>query len=360
MLLYKYSDWNNEYTKENLKHNRLYFNIATNFNDPFDMYPSYQILKRKIFNIQQRKYLQQKRYYKKRDANIQSTVMSNKSILKTALISMRYNKNLSKYGITCFSEDNANMLMWSHYASNHSGICLGFDIPLDNIPLFLNNNLYYKMKLLNINYTSTRPILPLLQKNLTYENILPIFRDKNSDWQYEKEHRLLLLGSEKSFPSCLTYNPQYLKEVILGANMNLNNFIYFYEFKKSLQNLSKIKISIMTLNDLDYTLKSNYFDEKSLEILYNNLIFLKEHLKILYNNFIILETNLPHPKKPKNIPYNKLITIFNILPLNVILTICNLFSKNILTKKMISQLLSKKNSLIMQIYDFLKIIEAQA
>ena len=89
------------------------------------------------------------------------------------------------------------------------------------------------------------------------------------------------------------------------------------------------------------------------------VLYFKE-IKILYKNFIILETNLPHPKKPKNISDNKLITIFNTLPLNVILTICNLFSKNILTKKMISQLLSKKNSLIMQIYDFLKIIEAQA
>jgi hypothetical protein len=28
--------------------------------------------------------------------------------------------------ITCFSEVNYNILMWSHYANNHKGICLKF------------------------------------------------------------------------------------------------------------------------------------------------------------------------------------------------------------------------------------------
>lgn len=60
MLLYKYSDWNNKHTKENLKLNRLYFNIATNFNDPFDMYPSYQILNRKLYNNQQKNIFKKK------------------------------------------------------------------------------------------------------------------------------------------------------------------------------------------------------------------------------------------------------------------------------------------------------------
>lgn len=338
MLLYKYSDWNNKHTKENLKLNRLYFNIATNFNDPFDMYPSYQILNRKLYNNQQKKYLQKERGYTKKNARIASTLMSNRAILNTAIISMRYHKAISRYGITCFSENNSNMLMWSHYAKNHSGICLGFDIPTDNISLFFNNTFSPDIRLLKINYTSIRPTLPLLKKDLTYENILPIFRDKSFDWQYEKEHRLLLLGEKNSFPSCLTYNPQYLKEIILGANIHLNDFIDFYEFKKSTQNLSKTKIFIMTLNSLEYKLNLNKFDEASLDLLYNNLIFLKQHLKYL--------------EKLKHITDNEKINAFDNIPLNLILTICNLFSKELLT----NEILSKKNSLAMQVYDFMELI----
>jgi len=338
LLLYKYSDWNNEYTKENLKHNRLYFNIATNFNDPFDMYPNYQILDRKLYNNQQKKYLQKKKGYTKKNARIASTLMSNKAILNTAIISMRYHKDISRYGITCFSENNSNMLMWSHYANNHSGICLGFDIPTDNLLLFFNNAFYPNIKLLKINYTSIRPVLPLLKTDLTYEDILPIFKDKNSDWQYEKEYRLLLLGEKNSFPSCLTYNSQYLKEIILGANMNLNDFINFYEFKQSIQNLSKIKIFIMTLDSVKYKLNLNKFDEKSLDILYNNLIFLKKRLK--------------YQKELSHITDENFSSAFNNISLNLILTICNLFSKEILNDKV----LSKKNSLAMQVYDFKNLI----
>ena len=30
-------------------------------------------------------------------------------------------------GVTCFTEDCTNLLMWSHYAENHTGFCLEFD-----------------------------------------------------------------------------------------------------------------------------------------------------------------------------------------------------------------------------------------
>lgn len=341
MLLYKYSNWNNEHTKENLKHNHLFFNIVTNFNEPFDTYPCYQIASRKKYNTQQKKYLQQEKGYTKRKAQIASTLMSNRTILNTAIISMRHHKDISRYGITCFSEDDSNMLMWSHYANNHSGICLGFDIPIDNLSLFFNNVFSSNIKLLKINYTSHRPTLLLLEKDLKYEDILPIFRDKSSDWQYEKEYRVLLLGEKNSFPSCVTYNPQYLKEIVLGANMNLNDFINFYEFKQSIKILSNTKIIIMSLSDSEYKLQPNHFDKKTLELLYNNLVFLKENLK--------------YQKKLKDILEDRRIIAFNSISLNLILTVCNLFSKKALDHKT----LSKKNSLGRQIDDFWDLVKLQ-
>src|ERR1700731_4449263 len=32
-------------------------------------------------------------------------------------------------GLLCFSRNWDNLLLWSHYAASHTGLCLGFDIP---------------------------------------------------------------------------------------------------------------------------------------------------------------------------------------------------------------------------------------
>ena len=44
-------------------------------------------------------------------------------------------KRALKHGVCCFSEHPNNILMWSHYAKNHQGICLGFDTSISNFNL---------------------------------------------------------------------------------------------------------------------------------------------------------------------------------------------------------------------------------
>ncbi|WP_211708603.1 DUF2971 domain-containing protein, partial [Paraburkholderia aspalathi] len=41
-----------------------------------------------------------------------------------------------KVGVACFSREIANTLMWAHYAKNHSGAVLTYEIP----PAFINDN----------------------------------------------------------------------------------------------------------------------------------------------------------------------------------------------------------------------------
>lgn len=36
-------------------------------------------------------------------------------------------------GLLCFSRSWRNPVQWSHYASRHTGICLGFDVPEENL-----------------------------------------------------------------------------------------------------------------------------------------------------------------------------------------------------------------------------------
>src|SRR6185503_592987 len=39
----------------------------------------------------------------------------------------------AKYGVLCFSASSKSPLMWAHYAEAHKGVCLGFDIPAEQV-----------------------------------------------------------------------------------------------------------------------------------------------------------------------------------------------------------------------------------
>lgn len=94
-----------------------------------------------------------------------------------------YNK-----GVLSLAENHDCPLMWSHYADNHKGLCLGYTIPdkaKDNIQ--------------PINYTSdTRDIkvsqiLDMLNGNEKAKREIEksIFLRKASPWRYEKEWRMI-------------------------------------------------------------------------------------------------------------------------------------------------------------------------
>ena len=83
-----------KYGLENLKLKRLKISEFSNVNDPFE-----------LLGIEMR------------EKEVRETVNFEKS------------KISKKYGLLCFSEDKYNPVQWAHYADNHKGVCLGFDIP---------------------------------------------------------------------------------------------------------------------------------------------------------------------------------------------------------------------------------------
>lgn len=82
----------------------------------------------------------------------------------------------AKFGVTCFSESEDNILQWSYYSSSHTGMCLKFEIP-DPLP----ENLF------KVNYELSLPD--------TFENIesdfLKYLITKGKPWRHEEEHRLI-------------------------------------------------------------------------------------------------------------------------------------------------------------------------
>lgn len=139
--------------------------------------------------------------------------------------------------ISCFSEINNNVLMWSHYADSHKGMVLEFDTKLS--PFDKAIPIKYKSHLSQDEY-------PNLFNDDYY---FPWYEFKGLPWQYEKEWRIINHG----LVSELEYPKNALKRVIFGINTNpslqaiiINIVCSRYEkviFQKALKSMQGLTIS---------------------------------------------------------------------------------------------------------------------
>lgn len=297
-MLYKYASWQEEdddnFTRKNIEDSALYFNTPDSFNDPFDNAPSYDISsesRRALIN----RFVQDNRG--KYDVDLLAEVSNiPDSAFNKIFKSTDFNKfHIAKRGITCFSRDNANILMWSHYANNHSGVCLGFDIDesdehlvnfldeTNNQRLFPNGK---ACKLLPITYVpvAARPSIDTTDEQKSWTKILTF---KSDLWKYEQEVRIMVHSYDQIiFPRTLHYKPDCLKEIICGANMKLKTFIDLKNFIEKLPNAKNISISVATLSDSAYKLLIKKLDSESLEMISKNYYGLCSSDKIFQHSGI--------------------------------------------------------------------------
>ena len=134
-------------------------------------------------------------------------------------------KNLEKIGLHCLNEDPRSLLMWSHYAKQHKGIVLQFEIAKDPETM---------LNAMKVNYSDEYPVLNLAQD---LEGQLPkIILRKFTDWDYEKEWRLLIINGASTY---LKFQPKVLTGVIFGcrADDGLRKRIQKYVSKRVEQKL---------------------------------------------------------------------------------------------------------------------------
>jgi hypothetical protein len=127
-------------------------------------------------------------------------------------LSLGIQKQIAKRRIYCLTPDPLSTLMWSHYAADHTGICLEFH---------LSNFLFMNVR--GVNYEEELPsILPAEMLDRMYE-VIPT---KAKCWSYEEEFRLV--GSpELPEDNPLRLHGDFLKlpgraltSVIVGCNGN--------------------------------------------------------------------------------------------------------------------------------------------
>lgn len=203
-----------------LLNGRIYFSAPAGFNDPFELSAKVNISSSPLLSA-----LSQK----ERDE-----VLRIFRLRPPTALSEDWKE---KVGILCLSEDPANILMWSHYANNHSGICIGFDT--DHKP-FSSAHL--------VSYSDERPAAEF---NSDPEKLLTrVLLTKSKHWSYEREWRSIkrtiesdelnfYYGSFESDPARLdeiantieenggpglyNFEKEALRSIFLGAKITSNH-----------------------------------------------------------------------------------------------------------------------------------------
>ncbi len=118
-----------------------------------------------------------------------------------------------KFGICCFTKKNNNILMWSHYADSHKGICYIFN--------HKKNDMFWGSAH-EIKYRNKYPFFKYYYFN-TEEVIVDILLTKYIDWKYEEEWRLVAFPkqiNQAKQPGLIPFDSTSLLGVILGAKIS--------------------------------------------------------------------------------------------------------------------------------------------
>lgn len=207
--LYKYCTFDT--AKLILSSQLLKFNNPSFFNDPFDCdinllnfdysKPSNEILK--DMKMVRDKFSQS---YGHNEESMERFDSLTKDEIEDMFRGSQLNK-LRQTTICCFSKICDSTLMWSHYANNHSGVCLVFNENIEEPFVNIASKKICRGYVLYDNYES---INYLESKR---DGLYNLFLKKSKHWKYEKEYRFFTLVEHNGY---VKFNPNFLSGIIFG------------------------------------------------------------------------------------------------------------------------------------------------
>lgn len=130
---------------------------------------------------------------------------------------------MDRFRVLCMTPIYNNILMWSHYANEHTGYCFGysFDDVISKIEHLNNNGLCL---IGFVNYERRRPRQKSSLPYFSYSD-LKFYIDstftKFIDWQYEKEFRFVLIVDKENIDKAY----RAVKDEDIPKESHVNNFI---------------------------------------------------------------------------------------------------------------------------------------
>ena len=122
-----------------------------------------------------------------------------------------YKHWVNTLGFVSFSDNWKSPLMWGHYAKNHTGVCLGIEVP-DHRPMRVS----YEPKRLEVLLRMTS-----LEAAVDKDVIKQVVTTKFKEWEYENEWRYvekLVNKDEETGFYYVDFSPDFeLREIIAGV-----------------------------------------------------------------------------------------------------------------------------------------------
>jgi hypothetical protein len=287
MMLYKYRKINDNTTKI-LTNGEIYFSKPSEFNDPFDCERPITL---ECKETDLKEFMRNRNITNKTLLELRETIndflnkngrelSKYKEFIESQKDELKYVQILLKdiFRVFCLSESYKKILMWSHYADNHKGICIGFNIPntdsKGNPYLFNEITLNDNRNQLNLIYDNKKIDLnKLISKKVIYDNSIirrtSIFEPdatnskhanyyKFKDWEYEEEYRFI---TNSNFQTGIL-DPQYITKIFFGCKTTEKDICKtIQEIKKSdFLDLKKVNFYRMEQSEDCFKIKERLID----------------------------------------------------------------------------------------------------
>lgn len=213
MNVYKFSESKIKRLNETLDSPYIWASSVINFNDPFEFKVAFDWSKESEETM--------RRYFEDNPASSEdefqqwfhSLTDNNKWFQAISLRQALVNE----LALCCFTKDFNNHLLWSHYAKNHEGFCIEFDIScIQEVTGFLCQG--------PVKYSKKKPVFNPLKgsKEDSINSLLAlVVFNKSESWSYEEEFRVVFKTPGKKILA-----PNSIKRVFIGcrASNELKDF----------------------------------------------------------------------------------------------------------------------------------------
>lgn len=227
--LYHYQPFNPQRLSPIIERRTIYFSNPRDFNDPWDCRPCFDVSGLKEPSTRERHiafYIEADRKHRPKPeaehTRIEHALRSTPGMLEKLMAKMNGGLEediFARYRVYCLSSKPDCTLMWSHYAANHTGICLEYD----------TDERTTIATALGVKYCDQYPTLELPDKRL--EGLLALTA-KSAVWSYEAEYRLIAQERAAAAPgsvtlmtdnNLLTLPEGALRAIIVGCSMSDTN-----------------------------------------------------------------------------------------------------------------------------------------
>lgn len=124
---------------------------------------------------------------------------------------------IQQFRVCCFSASHDSLLLWAHYADNHRGMCLEYEISEEA----------FRSQFFPVKYSSVQPVLNGVPRypagtphagklSFHIDRECAIFLTKSKDWSHEREYRTLRLATQPQMPGEKHSLPGVLSAIYFG------------------------------------------------------------------------------------------------------------------------------------------------